>query len=141
MRVVHRRCSCLSSSAFLWLFVEVSYAVHPLLRRIVSTTQLQDPASEGARASCLADLDPHAGDRWEHPVLFLLCLGLWSHVCDLQPALQPLRDYAGAPAGPGVLLRLCPRDLRCPSAQVWCGSIRRVSEIRGFVFSKQLLTG
>lgn len=89
---------------------------------------------------CLADLDPRAGHRWQRPGLFYLRLGFWGHVCDLQPALQPLLDHAEAHAGPGVLLGLCPHHLRGSPAQVWCCLvIKRVSEITGFEFSRKLL--
>ena len=69
--------------------------------------------------SYLADLDPPAGHHWEHLVLFLLCLGFWSHVCNLQPTIQPLLDYAGAHGRSSVLLGLCSHNLCCSTAQVW----------------------
>lgn len=39
-------------------------------------------------------------------------------MCNLQPTIQPLLDHAGAHAGSGLLLGLCPHNLRRPSAQV-----------------------
>lgn len=110
--------------------------VSHVVRSVKSATQSSDvlvPLTEGFARSqyatigipfgpfCLADLDPHAGHCWEHLVLLFLCLGFWSLVCNLQPTLQPIRDYAEAHAGPRVLLSLCSHNLRSASAQV-CNS-------------------
>ena len=102
------------------LFAEVSATIHPLLGHGVPAAQPCECECPFAPCFCLADLDPHAGHRRQHPGLFSLCLGFRSPVCDLQPTLQPLLDYAGAHAGSRVLLGLCPHHLCGASAQVGC---------------------